>query len=108
MNSLRLGICAMLLMMATSIAAEAAGTSSAVRGRACGGPEGRACGASSYCSYGEAGACGREGGAGVCVPRPEACKQQFLPVCGCDGRTYGNACMARNGGADVAHTGPCR
>jgi hypothetical protein len=45
--------------------------------------------------------------AGVCVPRDVACTQQWDPVCGCDGVTYGNDCMRALAGAQKSHDGSC-
>jgi hypothetical protein len=41
------------------------------------------------------------------VTRPVACTLEWRPVCGCDDRTYPNACAARRVGVQVKHDGPC-
>lgn len=49
-----------------------------------------------------------DGSSGLCTKRPSACLDVWDPVCGCDGRTYGNACYAAMAGANVARSGPCQ
>jgi hypothetical protein len=61
------------------------------------------CADTDYCSK-PLGACAD---AGRCASRPQACPDVWLPVCGCDGQTYGNACEAAAAGASVAHLGRC-
>lgn len=44
---------------------------------------------------------------GVCATRPQACIMVYMPVCGCDSKTYSNACAAASAGVNVLHDGPC-
>jgi hypothetical protein len=48
--------------------------------------------------------CGPGGG---CFPIPDSCDGTLEPVCGCDGRTYTNACEATRAAVRVATAGEC-
>ncbi|WP_026147694.1 Kazal-type serine protease inhibitor family protein [Robiginitomaculum antarcticum] len=53
--------------------------------------------------------CGYADQSGICMPQREmVCTMQYLPVCGCDGQTYGNSCMAGNAGVNIAYDGECQ
>ena len=47
--------------------------------------------------------------AGVCQNVEDTgCPEIYAPVCGCDGETYGNDCMAEQSGINIASEGECR
>ena len=74
----------------------------------CGGFPGLVCSDSEWCDYPESAPCGLVDQFGVCRPRPDFCPEVYIPVCGCDGETYGNFCDAARNGVDVASEGECR
>jgi hypothetical protein len=78
----------------------------------CGGIASLSCASTEFCNYeSAAGGQGCDGSiadaAGVCEARPEFCTDEYAPVCGCDRRSYGNACVAHAAGTAVLHRDRC-
>jgi hypothetical protein len=74
-------------------------------GESCGGLAGLGCQEGLYCNYQDS--CGEYDLFGICHAPPEDCDPTHLPVCGCDGETYPNACLAARRGVSVRAEGPC-
>lgn len=73
----------------------------------CGGGllSGNDCPAGFFCEF-PAGSCTdglalAAGPTGTCKALPELCSQEINPVCGCDGESYTNACMAKLKGVSI-------
>jgi hypothetical protein len=95
------------LVIVLGLAFGSTGASAAGKGDTCGGIFPITCDKGLWCQN-PAGECKIINGQGKCDVIPRICTERYQPVCGCDGKTYGNDCKRRMAKAQLAYPGRCK
>lgn len=83
-----------------------AGAQAAAKPQSCGGILPFTCPNGQFCNF-QPGHCTGFAQPGTCTVKPVICIKIFRPVCGCNGKTYGNDCDRRAAGVSLRHIGKC-
>jgi hypothetical protein len=75
-------------------------------GKQCGGFPAIPCDPGLFCQK-KPGQCSVIDMSGACARVPKFCTRIFRPVCGCDGKTYGNDCERQAAMVSKNHDGKC-
>ena len=95
-----------VLFAFVSLLLVAGAEAAAKKPQSCGGILPFQCPNGQFCQFAP-GHCTGFGQPGTCTRKPVICPKIFLPVCGCDGKTYPNDCVRQSAGVSLRHKGRC-